>query len=122
MRTKPTYLLRDPLPNATAGSKSLGDLIIRRAHLLRIYQQRLRRSAPRVLQMVSRSEGDDTVDVDFPLDEGDCSEESATTADHHQNYTALLRDLHNAVRDSDATRDSLAMRSLIRDLCQENPA
>ncbi|KAH6952307.1 hypothetical protein BKA56DRAFT_435461, partial [Ilyonectria sp. MPI-CAGE-AT-0026] len=47
----------------------------------------------------SRSEGDDTVDVEFPLDEGDssqCSEESATTAKHHQNYTALLRALHNA--------------------------
>ncbi|EWY79571.1 hypothetical protein FOYG_17265 [Fusarium oxysporum NRRL 32931] len=73
----------------------------------------------------SRSEGDDTVDVEFPLDEGDssqCSEESATTAEHHQNYTALLRALHNAVRDSDATRDSPVLRSLIRDLCQENPA
>ncbi|KAM6514313.1 hypothetical protein FALCPG4_015463 [Fusarium falciforme] len=70
----------------------------------------------------SRSEGDDTVDVEFSLDEGDCSEESATTAAHHQNYTALLRALHNAVRDSDATRDSPVLRSLIRDLCQENPA
>ncbi|KAH6959940.1 hypothetical protein BKA56DRAFT_561657, partial [Ilyonectria sp. MPI-CAGE-AT-0026] len=28
----------------------------------------------------SRSEGDDTVDVELPLDEGECSEESATTA------------------------------------------
>ncbi|KAG6996878.1 ATP-dependent DNA helicase pfh1 [Fusarium oxysporum f. sp. conglutinans] len=70
----------------------------------------------------SRSEGDDTVDVEFPLDEGDCSEESATTAAHHQNYTALLRALHNAVRDADATRDSPVLRSLIRDLRQENPA
>ena len=62
------------------------------------------------------------MDVELPLDEGDCSEESATTAAHHQNYTALLRTLHNAMRDSDATRDSPVLRSLIRDLCQENPA
>ncbi|KAH6952341.1 hypothetical protein BKA56DRAFT_504744, partial [Ilyonectria sp. MPI-CAGE-AT-0026] len=58
----------------------------------------------------SRSEGDDTVDVDFPLDEGDFSDEPTsaepTMAEHHQTYTALLQTLRNAVRDSDATRDS----------------
>ncbi|KAJ3455137.1 hypothetical protein MRS44_013737 [Fusarium solani] len=73
----------------------------------------------------SRSVGDDTVDVEFPLDEGDCSqcsEESATTAEHHQNYKALLWALQRAVQGSDATKDSPVLRSLIRDLCQENPA
>jgi hypothetical protein len=73
----------------------------------------------------SRSDGDDTVDVEFPLDEGDCSqcsEESATTAEHHQNYTALLWALQRAVQGSNATKDSPVLRSLIRDLCQENPA
>ncbi|XP_044714518.1 PIF1-like helicase domain-containing protein [Hirsutella rhossiliensis] len=39
----------------------------------------------------------------------------------HQNYTALLQVLQNAVRDSHATRDSHVLRDLIRDLCQENP-
>ncbi|KAM4063877.1 ATP-dependent DNA helicase PIF1 [Hirsutella rhossiliensis] len=68
----------------------------------------------------SRSEGDDTVDVDFPLDEGDYNEDP-TMAEHHQKYTALLQILRNAVRDSDATRDSLVLQSLIRDFCQENP-
>jgi len=70
----------------------------------------------------SRSEGDDTVDVEFPLDEGDYDEDSATTAEHHQTYTALLRTLQNAVRHSDSVRDSPVLQSLIRDLCQETPA
>jgi hypothetical protein len=61
------------------------------------------------------------VDVDFPLDEGDYSDDP-TMAEHHQNYTALLQTLRNAVRDSDVTRDSLVLQNLIRDLCQENPA
>ncbi|KAM4063399.1 PIF1 protein [Hirsutella rhossiliensis] len=69
----------------------------------------------------SRSEGDDTVDVEFPLHEGDNGEEPATMAKCHQNYTALLQVLQNAVRDSHATRDSHVLRDLIRDLCQENP-
>jgi hypothetical protein len=69
----------------------------------------------------SRSEGDDIVDVDFPLDEGDYSDEP-TIAEHHQNYTALLQALRNAVRDSDVIRDSPVLQSLIRDLCQENLA
>ncbi|KAH8751083.1 hypothetical protein F5883DRAFT_578518, partial [Diaporthe sp. PMI_573] len=43
-------------------------------------------------------------------------------AEHHQNYTALLQTLRNAVGDSDATRDSPVLQSLIRDLCRENPA
>lgn len=41
---------------------------------------------------------------------------------HHQNYKALLETLQNAVRDSGATRDSPVLRSLPRDLCQENSA
>ncbi|KJZ68594.1 hypothetical protein HIM_12014 [Hirsutella minnesotensis 3608] len=69
----------------------------------------------------SRSEGDDTVDVDFPLDECDHVEDP-TIAEHHQNYTAFLQILRTAVRDSDATRDSPVLQNLIRDLCQENPA
>ncbi|KAJ3454832.1 hypothetical protein MRS44_013432 [Fusarium solani] len=68
----------------------------------------------------SRSEGDDTVDVDFPLDEGDYSDEP-TMAEHHQTYTALLQTLRSAVRDSDATRESPVLQSLIQDLCYENP-
>ena len=70
----------------------------------------------------SRSEGDDTVDVELPLDEDDCGEEAATMAEHHQSYAALLQTLQNAIRDSDATRDSPVLRSLVRDLCQENSA
>ncbi|KAK7408553.1 hypothetical protein QQX98_009258 [Neonectria punicea] len=35
---------------------------------------------------------------------------------------ALLQTLRNVVRDSDATRDFPVLQSLIRDLCQENPA
>ncbi|KAM5341409.1 hypothetical protein ACJ41O_014440 [Fusarium nematophilum] len=74
----------------------------------------------------SRSEGDDTVDIEFPLDEGDDNDgpttEEPTMAEHHQSYTALLRSLQNAMRDSDATKDSPVLRSLIQDFCQENPA
>ena len=68
----------------------------------------------------SRSEGDDTVDVEFPLDEGDYGQEPATTAEHHQTYAALLWILQNAVH-SHAARDSPVLRTLIRDLSQENP-
>lgn len=31
----------------------------------------------------SRSEGDDTVDVELPLDEDDCGEDAAMIAKHH---------------------------------------
>lgn len=55
------------------------------------------------------------MDVDFPLDEGDYTDEPAT-AEHHQNYVALLQTLQNAVRESDATRDSPVLQNLIRDL------
>jgi len=76
----------------------------------------------------SRSEGDDTVDTEFPLEEGEDS--GAPTvgvggpilAEHHQTYRALLRTLRNAARDSDPTRESPVLQDLIRDLCQENPA
>ncbi|KAH6955959.1 PIF1-like helicase-domain-containing protein [Ilyonectria sp. MPI-CAGE-AT-0026] len=70
----------------------------------------------------SRSEGDDTVDVEFPLDEGDYREEPATTAEHQQNYAALLQAIHNAVRNSESTRDSPVLQDLVRDLRHENPA
>lgn len=73
----------------------------------------------------SRSEGDDTVDVDFPLDESNYSDEPITVeptmAEHHQTYMALLQALRDAVRDSDATRGSPVLQSLIQDLSYENP-
>ena len=68
----------------------------------------------------SRSEGDDTVDVEFPLNETDSDEGSTTTAEHHQTYTALLRTLRNAVRHSDSVKDSPVLQILLHDLCQEN--
>jgi hypothetical protein len=34
----------------------------------------------------SRSEDDEMVDADFPLDEGDYGEEPATAAEHHRTY------------------------------------
>ncbi|KAH8743149.1 hypothetical protein F5883DRAFT_477354, partial [Diaporthe sp. PMI_573] len=70
----------------------------------------------------SRSEGDDTVDADFPLDEGDDGEERATIAEHHQNFAAVLHTLQNAVRDSDATRGSPALTNFMRDLLEETSA
>jgi hypothetical protein len=70
----------------------------------------------------SRSEGDDTVDMEFPLDEGNHAEESSTTAEHKQNYTALLHILQNAVAGSAATRRSPVLQALLRDLRHENPA
>ncbi|KJZ68102.1 hypothetical protein HIM_12507 [Hirsutella minnesotensis 3608] len=69
----------------------------------------------------SRSEGDDTIDVEYPLDDGHYEEEPAAMA-HHQAYTALLQVLQNSVRDTDAAKGSPALRGLIRDLCEENPA
>jgi hypothetical protein len=66
------------------------------------------------------------VDVDFPLDESDYSDgpamEEPAMAEHRQNYVAFLQALRNAVRESDATRDSPVLQGLIQDLCQENPA
>ncbi|KAJ6436458.1 L-fucose-proton symporter [Purpureocillium lavendulum] len=72
--------------------------------------------------LASRSEGDDTVDVDFPLDEEDDGEQRATVAEHHQNFAALLRTLHNAVRDTDVTRGSPVLTNFIRDLREEYSA
>lgn len=69
----------------------------------------------------SRSDGDDTVDVEFPLDEWCQGEEPPTTAEHHQTYRALVQTLQSSVRNSDATKDSSTLQSLIRDLSQENP-
>ncbi|KAM5529293.1 hypothetical protein FOXYSP1_17137 [Fusarium oxysporum f. sp. phaseoli] len=73
----------------------------------------------------NRSEGDDTVDVEFPLGESNCDDEPTmeepTMAEHYQNYTALFRTLQNAVRNSDATKDSPVLQGLIRDLDRENP-
>ncbi|KAJ3572625.1 hypothetical protein NPX13_g4988 [Xylaria arbuscula] len=70
----------------------------------------------------SRSEGDDTVDIEFPVAEGDYANEPAATAEHHQAYTALLHALQNAVQNSDATKGSSVLQGLIQDLCQENAA
>ncbi|XP_044714565.1 PIF1 protein [Hirsutella rhossiliensis] len=69
----------------------------------------------------SRSEGDDTIDVEYPLDAGRCEEEPPAMA-HRQAYKALLQILRNAVQDTDATKDSPVLGGLIRDLCEENPA
>ncbi|KJZ69247.1 hypothetical protein HIM_11370 [Hirsutella minnesotensis 3608] len=69
----------------------------------------------------SRSEGDDTIDVEYPLDDGHYEEEPAAMA-HHQAYAALLQVLQNSVQDTDAAKGSPALRGLIRDLCEENPA
>ncbi|RYP64165.1 hypothetical protein DL771_008901 [Monosporascus sp. 5C6A] len=68
----------------------------------------------------SRSESNDTVNMDFPLDKGDYSNDP-TIAKHHQNYTALLQTFRNVMRNSDATKDSPVLQSLIRNLYQENP-
>ncbi|RSL75840.1 hypothetical protein CEP52_017823, partial [Fusarium oligoseptatum] len=70
----------------------------------------------------SRSEGDDTVDVDFPLDEDDDGEERTTIAEHHQNFAAVLHTLQNAVRGSDATRGSPVLTNFMRDLLEETSA
>ncbi|XP_044714443.1 ATP-dependent DNA helicase PIF1 [Hirsutella rhossiliensis] len=68
----------------------------------------------------SRSEGDDTIDVEYPLDDGRYEEEPPAMA-HRQAYRAL-QILRNAVRDTDATKDSPVLGGLIHDLCEENPA
>ncbi|KAM4066746.1 PIF1-like helicase [Hirsutella rhossiliensis] len=68
----------------------------------------------------SRSEGDDTIDVEYPLDDGRYEEEPPAMA-HRQAYRALLQILRNAVQDTDATKDSPVLGGLIRDLCEENP-
>ncbi|KAM4064312.1 PIF1-like helicase [Hirsutella rhossiliensis] len=69
----------------------------------------------------SRSEGDDTIDVEYPLDDGRYEEEPPAMA-HRQAYRALLQILRNAVQQTDATKDSPVLGGLIRDLCEENPA
>ncbi|KAM4061756.1 PIF1-like helicase [Hirsutella rhossiliensis] len=69
----------------------------------------------------SRSEGDDTIDVEYPLDDGRYEEEPPAMA-HRQAYRALLQILRNAVQDTDATKDSAVLGGLIHDLCEENPA
>ncbi|KAM4062555.1 PIF1 protein [Hirsutella rhossiliensis] len=68
----------------------------------------------------SRSEGDDTIDVEYPLDDGRYEEEPLALA-HRQAYRALLQILRNAVQDTDATKDSPVLGGLIHDLCEENP-
>jgi hypothetical protein len=70
----------------------------------------------------SRSEGDDTVDVDFPLDEDDYAGDSPTTAEHYQSYTALLWILQNAVRHSGSAGASPALQAMLRDPSGEAPA
>ncbi|KAJ4194591.1 hypothetical protein NW759_016508 [Fusarium solani] len=63
--------------------------------------------------------------MDSPLDDGDFGDEPTsaepTMAEHHQTYTALLQTLRSAMRDSNATRDSPVLQSLIRDLCYKSP-
>ncbi|KAM4063630.1 PIF1-like helicase [Hirsutella rhossiliensis] len=62
---------------------------------------------------------DDTIDVEYPLDDGRYEEESPALA-HRQAYRALLQILRNAVQDTDATKDSTVLGGLIHDLCEEN--
>ncbi|XP_044714692.1 PIF1-like helicase domain-containing protein [Hirsutella rhossiliensis] len=69
----------------------------------------------------SRSEGDDTIDVEYPLGDGRYEEEPPAMA-HRQAYRALLQILRNAVQDTDATKDSPVLGGLIHDLWEENPA
>jgi hypothetical protein len=67
----------------------------------------------------SRPERADTVDADFPLDEGDDGEERATIAEHDQNFAAVLHTLQNAVRDFDDTRGSPVLTNFTRDLLED---
>ncbi|KAI0970194.1 hypothetical protein F4678DRAFT_480430 [Xylaria arbuscula] len=64
----------------------------------------------------SRSKGDHTVDIEFPVAEGDYANEPAATAKHYQTYTALLHALQNAVQKSDATKGSSVLQGLIQNL------
>ncbi|KAM4064303.1 PIF1-like helicase [Hirsutella rhossiliensis] len=116
-------------------SESLGDITdiwtTHRARLcprLRFYVSNiclLRKSAEDARKdaklWASRSEGDDTIDVEYPLDDGRYEEEPPAMA-HRQAYRALLQILRNAVQHTDATKDSPVLGGLIRDLCEENPA
>ncbi|KAM5344579.1 hypothetical protein ACJ41O_013114 [Fusarium nematophilum] len=122
--------LSETHPDITGIWQNFADTLCARLRLCVANISLLRRSAEDARKdarlWASRSEGDDTVDVEFPLDEGDDNDgpttEEPTMAEHHQSYTALLRSLQNAMRDSDATKDSPVLRSLIQDFCQENPA
>ncbi|KAM4064299.1 ATP-dependent DNA helicase PIF1 [Hirsutella rhossiliensis] len=49
--------------------------------------------------------GDDTIDVEYPLDDGHYEDEPPAMA-QHQAYTALLQILRNSVQNTDATKDS----------------
>ncbi|KAM4062509.1 ATP-dependent DNA helicase PIF1 [Hirsutella rhossiliensis] len=69
----------------------------------------------------SRSEGDDTIDVEYPLDDGHYEDEPPAMA-QHQAYTALLQILRNSVQNTDATKDSLVLLDLIRDVRKGNLA
>ncbi|KAM4062608.1 PIF1-like helicase [Hirsutella rhossiliensis] len=138
----PVYIKRNPVlhlalfvPWENFISESLGDITdiwtTHRAGLcprLRFYVSNiclLRKSAEDARKdaklWASRSEGDDTIDVEYPLDDGRYEEEPPAMA-HRQAYRALLQILRNAVQDTDATKDSPVLGGLIHDLCEENPA
>ncbi|XP_044718875.1 PIF1 protein [Hirsutella rhossiliensis] len=122
----PVYIKRNPVlhlalfvPWENFISESLGDITdiwtTHRAGLcprLRFYVSNiclLRKSAEDARKdaklWASRSEGDDTIDVEYPLDDGRYEEEPPAMA-HRQAYRALLQILRNAVQDTDATKDS----------------
>ncbi|XP_044714623.1 VrtJ [Hirsutella rhossiliensis] len=65
--------------------------------------------------------GDDTIDVEYPLDDGHYEDEPPAMA-QHQAYTALLQILRNSVQNTDATKDSLVLLDLIRDVRKGNLA
>ncbi|KAH7461132.1 hypothetical protein FOMA001_g19195 [Fusarium oxysporum f. sp. matthiolae] len=68
----------------------------------------------------NRSEGEDSVDANFPLPDAFDGEPPVATAEHHQTYVAVIQTLQNAIHNSDATRDSPVLRGLVRDLRQES--
>jgi hypothetical protein len=68
----------------------------------------------------SRSEGEDAIDVNFSTADADDGLSPITTAEHRQTYAAGIQTLQNAIRNSDATKDSPVPRGLVRDLRQEN--
>lgn len=70
----------------------------------------------------SRSEGDDSIDVDFLLDNDPCGEDIPSTAQHRQTYAALVHILRDAAVGTDTATNSPILQNLIRDVCEENPA
>ncbi|RSL78064.1 hypothetical protein CEP52_017666, partial [Fusarium oligoseptatum] len=96
--------LSETHPDITGIWQNFADTLCARLRLCIANISLLRRSAEDARKdarlWASRSEGDDTVDVEFPLDESNDNDEPTTEeptmAGHHQSYTALLRSLQTA--------------------------